>query len=139
MNYLYIIVTSRIFSFSANIQIMNWISNLFENHIFKSEYFKLLEVGLLIGCILFICLVYLIDYSKIIRLDYIKGHMEKSLKILLSMGTAVALSLMIFLNTIVYMMLILISYIVVLYGVSCIIEHHFEKENPKLKYKSQGI
>lgn len=139
MSNLYFLITTRLFLSLSDIGIMNWISNLFESHIFKSEYVKLLEIGSLIGCLLAVSLIFLVNYSKIVRADYLKKHMILHLKAGLILGTIAALILIISRGGVGYVILVFISYLIFSAGINKMREYYFDKEHPKGKYKKQII
>ena len=79
-----------------NSKAFNWIQYVFEDHIFKSEYFYLLEIGVLIGYILGIIFMFINEFIQLERISKNDIHGIHFLMILELVITTMFLSLSIF-------------------------------------------
>lgn len=79
-----------------NSKAFNWIQYVFEDHIFKSEYFYLLEIGVLIGYILGIIFMFINEFIQLERISKNGIHGIYFLMILELVVTTMFLSMTIF-------------------------------------------
>ena len=88
------------FMTQINSKAFNWIQYVFEDHIFKSDYFYLLEIGVLIGYILGIIFMFINIFIQLERISKNDIHGIRSLMILELVVTTMFLSLTLFSLTI---------------------------------------
>jgi hypothetical protein len=90
----------------------NWIQYVFEDHIFKSDYFYLLEIGVLIGYILGIIFMFINEFIQLERISKNDIHGIHFLMVLELVVTTMFLSLTIFSLTIDLLVIGFIMYII---------------------------
>ncbi|BCR35865.1 hypothetical protein [Mariniplasma anaerobium] len=134
-----IIKDINIFIANIGMDIKNWIQVLFENHLLKVEYIKLLEMGAFIGCLLFISLIFIIESNKIKRTEFLGKNTSSYLEIGLILGTLTTLILMFINSSTFNVSIIFIIYLFFAYTINKIRIHFFEKTGPKTKYQKQII
>jgi hypothetical protein len=119
------------------INVQKWIQILFENHLLRIEYLKLLEMGAFIGCLLFISLIFIFESNQIKRTVFLNKNTSSHLEIGLILGTLVTLFLMFFNSSTFEVSIIFVSYIFFIQGMKRIRIHFFEKTRPKTKYQNK--
>ena len=101
-----------IFIAQINSKAFNWIQYVFEDHIFKSDYFYLLEIGVLIGYILGIIFMFINEFIQLERISKNDIHGIHFLMVLELVVTTMFLSLTIFSFTIDLLVIGFIMYII---------------------------
>ncbi len=114
----------------------NWIQYVFEDHIFRSEYFFLLEIGVLIGYILGIIFIFLNEFIQLERISKQDIHGIYLLMILELLITLMFLSLTIFSLTIDLFIICFILYIVFSIFIDqmkerCVYQADYKQTHPK--------
>lgn len=133
MNYIKLFITT------IAMDIREWSQILFENHLLKIEYIKLLEIGAFIGCLLFISLIFLIESNQIKRTVFLGKNTSSYLEIGLIIGTLTTLILMFFNSSTLEISIIFICYMFFAQAMKRIRIHCFDKTRPKTKYQKQII
>jgi hypothetical protein len=103
---------NNIFIAQINSKAFNWIQYVFEDHIFKSDYFYLLEIGVLIGYILGIIFMFINEFIQLERISKNDIHGIHFLMVLELVVTTMFLSLTIFSLTIDLLVIGFIMYII---------------------------
>lgn len=129
MNVLFL---SHIFNSNA----YKWIQYVFEDHIFRSEYFFLLEIGVMIGYILGIIFIFINEFIQLDRISKEGIHGIYLLMILELLFTLMFLSLTIFnltieLFVISFVLYILFSIFIDQMKERCIYDDDYKQTHPK--------
>jgi Ca2+/Na+ antiporter len=117
----------------------SWIQYVFEDHIFKSEYFFLLEIGVLIGYILGIIFIFLNEFIQLDRISKQGVHGIYLLMILELLITLMFLSLTIFNLTIDLFIICFILYIVFSIFIDQMKERYLYQDDYKQTHPKQII
>ncbi len=132
MNILYL---THIFNSNA----YKWIQYVFEDHIFRSEYFFLLEIGILIGYILGIIFIFINTFIQLERISKQGVHGIYLLMILELLITLMFLSLTIFNLTIDLFIICFILYIIFTVFIDQMKERYIYQDDYKQTHPKQII
>jgi Ca2+/Na+ antiporter len=119
------------------IDVQKWVQILFENHLLRIEYLKLLEMGAFIGILLFISLIFLFESNQIKRTEFLNKNTSSHLEIGLILGTLLTLFLIFFNSSTFEVSIIFLCYIFFTQAVKRVRIHFFEKTIPKTKYQNK--
>jgi hypothetical protein len=123
-----------------NIDILKkWVQVLFDNHLLKIEYLKLLEMGAFIGCLLFISLIFIIESNQIKRTEFLNKNTSTHLEIALIIGTLTTLIVIFINSSTINVSIVFICYLFFAHAINKTRVHFFEKTRPKAKYQKQII